>query len=102
MRRRRPIVTRAGNDTCPNDAEGAAWAAELQVEYGAIWLVLWEVAGKHLTAFYKGPAPEGIFVKGRTPQDLQERVSATFGERRLTVQPSIVNEMLPAPERGRG
>ncbi|MET9241209.1 hypothetical protein [Nonomuraea sp. NPDC003709] len=86
-------------DEYPDDEKGARWAAELQDEYGVTVLVLWEVAGKHLTAFYKGPTPEGIFVKGRTPQDLRRRVSAKLGELQLArsapVQYPIVKEILP-------
>ncbi|MFI7643275.1 hypothetical protein [Nonomuraea sp. NPDC049400] len=93
-------------DEYPDDEMGARWAAELQKEYGVAVLVLWEVAGKHLTAFYKGPTPQGIFVKGRTPRDLRQRVSARLGELQLArsvhVQYPIVSEMLPGLQRGRG
>ncbi|MEU8403848.1 hypothetical protein AB0C28_52480 [Nonomuraea sp. NPDC048892] len=86
-------------DEYPDDVKGAEWAAELQNEYGVTVLVLWEPAGKHLTAFYKGHTPEGIFVKGRTPQDLRQRVSARLGELQLSrsapVQYPIVHEILP-------
>ncbi|GAA3252923.1 hypothetical protein [Nonomuraea helvata] len=89
-----------------DDEEGARCAAALQAEYGTVVFVLWEVGGRHLTAWYQGPTPKGLYVKGRTKQDLRERVSAMLGELRLAtsipMQHPIVNDILPGLRRGRG
>jgi hypothetical protein len=88
-----------------DDATGREWAAQLQEAYGPLALVLWEVAGRHLTAFWRGPSPEGFYVKARTPQDLRAAVTARLGELRLAasvpVQHPIVHEILPGLQRRR-
>ncbi|WP_433513671.1 hypothetical protein ACQP2T_60655 [Nonomuraea sp. CA-143628] len=107
-RRRNRVTSQhsGGKDEYPDDEKGTRWAAELQNEYGKIVFVLWEVAGKHLTAFYKGPTPEGIWVKGRTPQELRQGVSARLGELRLAAFPMqnhpVINEILPGLSRRHG
>ncbi|UBU16448.1 hypothetical protein [Nonomuraea gerenzanensis] len=74
-----PVARPAGT----NDDTGQAWAAQLQQQHGGLLLVLWEVAGRHLTGFYKGPSPVGIYVKASNPQELLRAVNERIGELRL-------------------
>jgi len=82
-----------------DDDTGRAWAAELQKTYGPLALVQWEVGGRHLTAFWLGPAPEPVWVKAPTPQALRDGVAARLGELRLTTE---AGTLLPIPHQSFG
>jgi hypothetical protein len=98
--RRRPTAPPASQPAGTTDDTGQAWAAQLQQQHGGLLLVLWEVAGRHLTGFYKGPSPVGIYVKASTPQELLRGVHERGAELRLGPW-SMVEGRLPDPH-GRG
>ncbi|WP_043637151.1 hypothetical protein [Nonomuraea candida] len=95
---RGPVFAGSGSEI--DDDTGREMAARLEEEYGHMALVLWEVAGRHLTAFWRGHVPEAIYVKGRTPQELRAALAARLAE--VTRPPHIPGGSFPIPRQGRG
>ncbi|MFG1977039.1 hypothetical protein ACGFJC_47570 [Nonomuraea fuscirosea] len=87
-----------------DDDTGERMAAALEREYGYMAMVLWEVAGRHFTAFWRGHVPVGVYVKGRTPQELRTAIAVRLSEVRLAVEAGHLPHAasgFPTPPSGR-
>ncbi|SPL88411.1 unnamed protein product [[Actinomadura] parvosata subsp. kistnae] len=89
-----------------DDGTGRILAAELEHEYAGMAVVLWEVAGRHFTAFWRGHVPVPVYVKARTPQELRAAVAARLYDLRLEAEaerlPRLRGGSFPVPQPGRG